>query len=149
MDRDYLNAQRRSKFGNIIVVGVNGGLPLSSCNRDNLPIKFEFGASDIHPRTQVAGSDCIMCHRSQFHGCALVEWFDSKATCGAKNGQICGTRFSGVYEHLAKGRCGNDDRFTLSLDIPDEEIYACLYAGYGIACLRVERAFRIGLKEME
>ena len=149
MHRDYLNAQRRSKFGKIVVVGVNGGLPLSLCNRDDLPIKFEFGASYIHARTQVASSDCIMRHSSQLHGSALVEWLDSKTACGTKNGQIFGTRFSSMYENLAKGRCRNDDRFTLSFDIPDEEIYACLYVGNGIARLRVERSFRIGLKEME
>ena len=43
------------KLGNIPIIGIDGGLPLSSSYCDDLPVEFEFGASRLKAGAQIAG----------------------------------------------------------------------------------------------
>ncbi len=47
MHGDYLECERFRQFGDILVVGIDGGLALSPGDRDYLPVEFELGAGRI------------------------------------------------------------------------------------------------------
>ena len=55
MERDYVNVERFGKFGNILIVRVNGSLALNPSDRDDLPIEFELGAGCVGIGPWIAG----------------------------------------------------------------------------------------------